>query len=330
MKEASEDGSILSLVEQSIDWMDVDDLFGVCPNGASGDDPSIPPFKGNMTKFASKGTLLEKIKHWINNKLDTLKVLSVDRSYDLPLSYSKISNTEPPPHLHFDADVCLPVLVDGQTILEGIVSTRNDERMSLLQCSQHLYRRLWWWRCIVGRDVTQVTGFSIWTCSVQGRVSISVLKLQMPSSTPDLLGAKFPLRVHTRRATQSNGNSLVQALGSFLVAASEKCQPDSSVIPCSSAGATMILSQRMRQRIENSVGYGICSTTTGSLVVRCADQTAVQNLLHSHRFNFMNLRLNVVSNDSPGSAWYVKCKTPVSFGPFWDTAFVAMGRGPVF
>ena len=86
----------------------------------------------------------------------------------------------------------------------------------------------------------------------------------------------------------------------------------------------MILSQRMRERIENSVDYEICSTTTGLLVVRCADRTAVQDLLHHHPFSSKNLVLDAVSNDCPGSPWYVKCKTPASFGPFWDTAQVAI------
>ena len=98
----------------------------------------------------------------------------------------------------------------------------------------------------------------------------------------------------------------------------------SSAIACSSAGATMILSQRMRERIENSADYEICSTTTGSLVVRCANRTAVLDLLHHQPFSSKNLLLDGFSNDCLGSPWYVKCKTPASFGPFWDTAQAAI------
>jgi hypothetical protein len=44
----------------------------------------------------------------------------------------------------------------------------------------------------------------------------------------------------------------------------------------------------------------------------------------NHPFSSMNQIMDGVSNDCTRSPWYFKCKTPASFGPFWDTAQVAI------
>jgi hypothetical protein len=338
MKDASDDGPLLSLVEQSIDWLDDDSLFGApslpSDEAAVAAGAGASPFKGNLIKFATKETLLAKIKYWINSKLDSVKVLSVDKSYDLCLldridhqaDFPTKSNfPQAPPHLQFGTETYLPVLVNGQKIVEGVISTREDERTSILRCSERLYRQLWWWRCGLGKPVTAVTGFSIWTCPIKGQISFSLLQLRMPSSTEDtLLGARLPLRVTTKRALLADGNSLVDDLGNFLIGESgQNEQNRSPAVTFSSAGAAMILSQRLRERIETSPEYAIRSTTTGSVVVWCSSRSAVRDLLHRESSSSKILMVDDSRKESD-SAWYVKCKTPVSFGPFWDTANVAI------
>jgi hypothetical protein len=74
-----------------------------------------------------RGAVVAKITYQISGTLDAVKVLSVNRRDDVPLSRPNRScddlpvlfnANEPPHHFHFDAEVCLPVLVDGQIILE--------------------------------------------------------------------------------------------------------------------------------------------------------------------------------------------------------------------
>lgn len=92
MSPSDSDSQLLSLVEQSIDVRSVEDeqelLFttpsyvGNTTKHGKGSNMA-PPFKGNLIKLAAKdGLLVAKLKYWINTKLDTLKVMSTDKSYD--------------------------------------------------------------------------------------------------------------------------------------------------------------------------------------------------------------------------------------------------------
>jgi len=372
-REASDDDAIRSLVTQYMEWIDVDDLF-LTPSDCSDEDiATVPPFKGNLIKLVTKDILHSKVKHWVDNKLNThVKVLSLDKSDDTDRFKhhasvedasvedsiaTTVHMSDPPPHIKFSDQTCLPVVVTNrQKVIEGIVSTTTsggeDEQTDIWKCSQRLLRRLWWWRCTLGKDVTSVLGFVVWASSIHDQICLTILELRMPSSIENgtsTLGMKLHLRVQrTMRATLSNGNTVISFLGRILSTVACDNQEFPASINFVSSGEAMILSSRIREDIQASSSsslsssvenpdYSICPTTTGSLVIRCSNRLALKRLLNhyhsagggsgdsdSNQSLLLDYDGKNLEEESDHSAWYIKCKTPISFGPFWDTAKAAI------
>lgn len=320
-------------MEKSIDWQPTCNVILQTTNR---DPTTTPPFKGNLTKLVTKGGLLAKLKHWINSKVEGSHTQPLHKNY-CELFFEKIGGTAPheldtstPPHLNLDLQVCLPILVGNRAIVEGVIESKgNTGRESILLCATRLYRQLWIWRCTLHRDVTSAFGFAIMACPIQGQITCSLLELQVPRAKKDGLGCKLPLRVQTVRAPLSDGNGMIQSLlGGFLAAIPDNGPWTASPVPFMSAGAAMTMPHKLHE--ANKAAIEIIPTTTGSLVLRCCSLSAVQNLLLTtdgdSYHGSSDLHLFGRDDNFCESAWYVKCKTPACFGPFWDTAATAISR----
>lgn len=82
----------------------------------------------------------------------------------------------------------------------------------------------------------------------------------------------------------------------------------------------------------------IIPTETGSLVIRCKTANSVMTLLFPKnsndndkewdsfrkQCNTIILKHNAGADDTTNDIWYIKFKTPASFGSFWDTANIAI------
>ncbi|KAL3942861.1 MAG: hypothetical protein SGBAC_003025 [Bacillariaceae sp.] len=172
------------------------------------------------------------------------------------------------------------------------------------------------------------------------------------------IGFKVPLQVESHLApispsgdSKSAAMDLLNDLGTFLlsprrsnenkVASARDDNHRPSISSSSNSGGSsstflypgpaMLLPEVLRQRLQQKERdkspspprYTVLPTITGSLVIRCHDLAAVKELVPSSE-----LRRNHHSSDSDPlvstDAWYVKCKTPLLYGPFWETSKVAI------
>lgn len=322
-----------------------------------------PSFTGNLHKICfQKKRLLASLKHWINSKVGKAKCVPTLSSLDAYLKRAKadgyclkavdLLSGKKLPYIaeHFQelsSETSLDVYHDG-CLFQGVVVENNaNEKDSILHCAAKLYRQLLWLRSIAGKNVSHVYGFSL--CCGHDKngefMSMSKLRLEIPS-TGRQIGARFPLFIHSKRQSLAplstiSPISLLDDLGAFLLARHMPRPSDCEYLPSFYPGPTMLVSQELGVMIESEtitaskLGsvhlFKIVPTITGSLVIRCQNVKAVQHLLSetSSECDHTDIvaaieDLECIEKTEQFAAWYVKCKTPISFGPFWETTGVAI------
>mmetsp|Transcript_35213 Transcript_35213/g.85330 ORF Transcript_35213/g.85330 Transcript_35213/m.85330 type:complete len:646 (+) Transcript_35213:75-2012(+) len=191
-------------------------------------------------------------------------------------------------------------------------------------------------------------------------------KLQMDlSSAASAIGSKVPVQVesHCARISASDSSQsgaaaleLLKDLASFLLTPRrrhssievEKVTSHDNHLSNSTTflypGPAMLLPIDLRQRLQQqeeveeersdssppSPRYKVFPTITGSLVIRCINLAAVNELVPQidlppiNNDDDTNDPLLAASTADDASSWYIKCKTPLLYGPFWETSKVAI------
>ncbi|CAJ1953667.1 unnamed protein product [Cylindrotheca closterium] len=259
-----------------------------------------------------------------------------------------------------DPDQFLDIL-NGDVLSLGVIDDKNDtiinpnnlmDSATLLICAARLYRHLLWRKCFLDQlDATTAYGFVVICGQGPGGDDYYLVthKLQMdlPSfASTSTIGAKVPVQVESHHAgisvsdSQRSALDLLNDLGSFLLTPHRSVMEvnitslqDNRHLSTSSSflypGPVMLLPTDLRRRLQQeekypSPQYKVIPTITGSLVIRCINVVAVQELVA------INLESNTNSNDSDPiastDAWYIKCKTALLYGPYWETSKVAINE----
>jgi hypothetical protein len=353
---------LLSLVERSVDLVVVDDDDNCL--GSFATTTELSPFKGNLYKICfRKKKLLASLKYWINAKVGTAKCLSSASSLTSYIEHAQADNyfkhqvkpgqgpEEPkvPEHLQqFPLETSLDVYQNGR-LFEGVVldnpTSKMGHKKAILCCAGKLYRHLWFLRSIIGKNVSYALGYSVCygTNSENGEwIALSTMRLEIFNSGSQI-GAKPQLFVHTQRQALNPTTTLskicvVENLGKFLLASHQPHPSNSELLSNRYPGATMLLSEQLRRKVEDENEDTPCHfipTITGSMVMRCRDLDTVRRVLFTivdSKQNYSPADINLhlaqlmesLHETELAANWFIKCKTPASFGTFWETADVAI------
>eukprot|EP00980_Cylindrotheca_fusiformis_P027743 scaffold22542_cov142-Cylindrotheca_fusiformis.AAC.1 len=292
----------------------------------------------------------------ISNKLDFEAYLKRARANGYCLEEVDLPGDKKPPKLaeHFqnpDSGTSLEVYHDGNLFQGVVTNAAENVQDPIFYCASKLYRQLLWLRTRVGKAVSQVFGFSVryGHDKLGNFVTMSKMRIEIPSKERQI-GAKFPLFVHSKRyllspSSTASSNSFFNDLGAFLLAPHRprpsecECLDFCSLYPgpamLVSKDLSMILGTEPRAMLDQNSArqFTFLPTITGSLVVRCQNHRAAHRLLFPETLHTkysscdittMMENLERLDSTEPTMAWYVKCKTPIAFGRFWETAAIAI------
>lgn len=321
-------------------------------------------FKGNLHKICfQKRKLLLALKHWIHSSVGSAKCVSSDSSFDSFLNRAKgdgyclevvdlPSGTKPPNIAeHFqniNSETSLDVYHDGCLLQGVVVDSPMAEKHATLLCAAKMYRHLLWLRSVTGKSISHLYGFSIY-CSDHNNadlITLSKLRLEIPAAGRQI-GARFPFFVHSNRyllvpTSRVSSKSFLDDLGSFVLAPHRPRPSDCVNLHSIHPGPTMLVPPKLLVMLEAQPSTAseqvrdhrikIVPTITGSLVIRCRTVTTMIQILSASSVEdesnddlmatIGNLRR--IEKAEQVMAWYVKCKTPISFGPFWETSKIAI------
>ena len=231
---------------------------------------------------------------------------------------------------------CNGILLEGE-INDSHCHSEKDagDKTSILQCAAYLYYQIWYFRVLQGRDVSQAYGFSmslLASFSQQPELLITLLMLEKPSMGP--IGGQYKLYEYTQRHKLLGDNDKTEFvdLGKF-VASAKHPNPFAAMtlVADRSPGCAMLLPLKG----NDYPGCKVVPTLNGSLVMRTRPGSGP---MHTHiggigefdndeeEVSNIFQRLADVSTNSKEEFvdWYIKYKTPASFGTFYDTAEIAI------
>jgi len=240
---------------------------------------------------------------------------------------------------------CHNTLLDGEVCsLPSSLSTPwSPSMLSILRCVASLHYRLWYFRTIHKKDPQRAYGFALASSSGNNNTNpkvtlwISLVLLEKPCIN---IGGRDPFYVYTMRYELPGSSSATSSTSSSPASASHILQELSKflylysrALPCPYRDA-LPLDNPQKSLIRE--GCTVMPTITGSLVIRCQNVSAVQELLNCSRpedddgETIQTLLKSFVevadSSTNDDEEWYIKYKTP-TVGQFWDNSRVAI-NGP--
>lgn len=239
-----------------------------------------------------------------------------------------------------ERDLFLIVSHNG-ALFEGVVLDNDiviDDLQLLLLCTARMYRQLWWLRCILGRNVKSAFGFCVW-CNhntqkqqTSSSLSLSVCTLRLDMSTrPGQIGDQLPLFVERRQCLFTTKDS-IEAIAILLRLEDYFCSVPKNYIKSANKlkqsypGSAMVASGIYDSSKSYEKATEIIPTMTGSMVMKCHTLESLEHVLISSGLNTREIDMvrKLKTQEQKSSAWYLKCKTPVSFGAFWESPATAI------